>query len=235
MDDSLQIRIRFFRDLPAHVEKPIQNDACIVPKHLWTRWINEQITEVLLLKINLNETSHIFTVDSSHNQPRNIIYIPDHYSTEFDIELIYDAELLDCLPPIATQITLQILESDFAGIDIASAASEYLSKCNILKRHTILQIPFPELGDLVLDVFVADTAPQEFVLLRGEVPLEIANSEQAPFPEPVHFPQLTPTPMSTPTLSPAIIDSFDNVLPEIHTPEISGFKAFCGKGYRLGS
>ncbi len=202
---------------------------------MWTRWINDQTTEVLLLKIHQNESSHVFTVDSSHNKLRNVVYIPDHYSTEFDIDSMYDAELLDILPPIATQITLQILESDFAGIDIASAASEYLSKCNVLKRHSILQIPFPELGDLVLDVFVADTAPEEIVLLRGEVPLEIASSEQEPLPEPAYFPQPTPTPMSTPILSPAIIDSFDTILPEIYVPEISGFKAFCGKGHRLGS
>jgi hypothetical protein len=174
----------------------------------------------------MNETSHVFTVDSSHNQPRNVVYIPDHYSTELDIDLLYEAELLEELPPVATQITLQILESDFAGIDIATAASEYLSKCNVLKRHSILQIPFPELGDLVIDVFVADTAPEEFVLLRGEVPLEIANSE--PVAEPAQM-----IPFRQPT--PAEPLDFDAILPETHVPKPSGFNAFCGTGHRLGS
>lgn len=199
--------------------------------HLWTRWVNEQTTEVLLLKINQGNTNHVFTVDSCHSLPRSIVYIPDRYSTEFDIANTYDAELLESLPPIATQITLQLLESDFEGIDIASATSEYLSKCNVLKRHAILQVPFPDLGDLVLDILVVDTAPEEIVLLRGEVPLEIVNSE--PLPEVA--PTLT-TPTTTPTIIPtqetSDFDSFDDILPIRQT---CGFQPFSGKGYRLGS
>jgi hypothetical protein len=161
-------------------------------------------------------------VDSSHCLPVNVIYIPDHYETEFDRAETYTAELLQEMPPIATQITLQLLESDFGDIDIASAASEYLSKCHILKNHSILPIPFPELGDLILDVFVADTKPEDFVLLRGEVPLEISGHE-----EPV--PERPPTPIP--------VTDFSQILSDEMFPGMStgGFKPFCGKGNRLGS
>jgi hypothetical protein len=230
MAESLSIRVRFFKDLPLYVEKPVQMDSCIVPEHLWMRWINNQSTEVLLLKVQVNETKHIFTVDSSHNLPRNVIYIADHYATEFDRETIYQAELLEEMPPIATQITLQLLESDFGDIDIASAASEYLSKCNVLKNHSILQIPFPDLGDLVLDVFVADTKPEDFVLLRGEVPLEIASGH--------HHEELVPQ-LQRP-LTPVPITDFSQIIGDEMFPGMSGgssssFTPFCGKGNRLGS
>ncbi len=206
-------------------------DSCVVPEDLWMRWINNQTTEVLLLKIQVNETKHIFTVDSSHNLPINVIYIADHYATEFDRETIYQSELLEEMPPIATQITLQLLESDFGDIDIASAASEYLSKCNVLKNHSILQIPFPDLGNLVLDVFVADTKPEDFVLLRGEVPLEIASGHHEEHEEPV--PQLQRP------LTPVPITDFSQIIGDEMFPGMGGsnssFKPFCGKGNRLGS
>lgn len=228
MAQSLSIRVRFFKDLPLYVEKPTQIDSCVVPENLWLKWVEAQTTEVLLLSVQVNTTKHIFTVDSSHALPINVIYIPDHYETDFDRAESYKAELLQEMPPIATQITLQLLESDFGDIDIASAASEYLSKCHILKNHSILPIPFPELGDLVLDVFVADTKPEDFVLLRGEVPLEIAGYEQAE-PTQVEPPQRPPTPIPVTDFSQIISDE---MFPNMTT---SGFKPFCGKGNRLGS
>ncbi len=212
--------------MPLNVEKPVQMDSCVVPEHLWMRWIERQTTEVLLLKVQVNETKHIFTVDSSHSLPRNVIFIPDHYVSEFDRETIYSAELLEEMPPIATQITLQLLESDFGDIDIASAASEYLSKCNVLKNHSILQIPFPDLDDLVLDVFVADTKPEDFVLLRGEVPLEIVGHQQE---EPEQN-QRPPTPVPITDFSQII---GDEMFPAMGSS--SSFTPFCGKGNRLGS
>lgn len=214
--------------MPLNVERPLQMDSCIVPKHLWVKWINEQTTEVLLLRVQVNNTIHIFTVDSSHNLPRNIIYIADHYASEFDNETIYEAELLEEMPPIATQITLQLLESDFGDIDIASAASEYLSKCNVLKNHSILQIPFPDLGDMVLDIFVADTKPEDFVLLRGEVPLEIDSGQSQEEPHAQNQRPSTPIP----------ITDFSQIIGDEMFPGMGGgssFTPFCGKGNRLGS
>ena len=205
------------------------------PQRIWERWVQDQTTEVLLVEISQGDTKHVFYVDSPHSGGRDILQIPQRFNSDFNSLEYVEVNLLQEMPPIATRSVLEPLESEWGSLDISSAVSEHLSNWHTLRANTILSVPFEELGGYKLDILVKEVEPSEVVLLRGEVPLELAGSEPSVQPSESLAPIRSLTPV--PTL-PAIPSSLeDHSMLPITTPQLEpmGFVPFGGKGYRLGS
>ena len=152
-----------------------EHDACSVHSSLWNRWISSQTIETLLVEVIQGEQRFVLTVDSPHTGETDTIYVPSRVFTGL-IGTQVEVNLLTELPPIATNIVLQPLDTELYHCDIAGAVSEFLSHWNVLQKHTTLSVPCPELGGYCVDVFVQETEPADCVLLRGEVPLNLAES-----------------------------------------------------------
>jgi len=125
------------------------------------------------------------------------------------------------LPPVATKLTLQPLDSELYHCDIAKSVSEYLSNWHVLSEGTTLTVPCEELGGFLVDIYVQKAEPASTVLLRGEVPMELA--------EPLETVVEWQKPSVTQT--PSIQEDFDQILP---TTNKSAFVPFSGRGNKLG-
>lgn len=186
------------------------------------------------MEIKQENTKHILVVESHHDFSMGTIYIPPRYLNDFRVTDLAEVRILKEIPPIATKIKLSILEDEFQGFDIASATSEYLSHWNILSKGMILSVPCAELAGYPVDILVVDVEPQNTVLLRGEVTLELEQHETP-------APSAPPTPVAhMPIQSSEDTDDFASLLP-MNIPQNnnakipSKFVAFGGKGNRLGS
>jgi len=202
-------------------------DQCLVPHHLWRGWIEEQEQDsVLLVKITQMERTTILCVGGFTKESDSIVFLPRRCFLEFDTALPTDVEVVKTMPPLATKITLQPLDNELYHCDIASAVSKHLSEWQVLTVGTTLTVPCEELGGYKVDIFVRSIEPENIVLLRGEVPLELAESLET-------VPEWTaPTlPIDRP-ISPQNEAVFD---PHIEQPVNQKFIPFSGTGYRLGN
>jgi hypothetical protein len=229
-----------------------EKDICVVHRSLWESWVHQQTTEVLLASIKQDETETILCVDTYHTHSPDIIYLPRRVMGTMNLNTFVEINVVQTLPPIATKIELQPIDSAIYHTDIPSAVSAYLSHWNVLSEHTMLSVPIPELGDYVVEIFVKKTEPEKTVLLRGEVPFEIVES---PFTIPefqtdaiVHSPQIQPQRPSTPVpedisqFLPSYSQSNQNLQniqtqsaqTQAQTQVQTTFTPFSGTGYRLG-
>jgi len=80
------------------------------------------------------------------------------------------------------------------------------------------------LGGFPVELFVKEVEPADIVLLRNEVPLELAE----PLESVVEWASQEPLSM------PSSIDSSDTECAPFPEEPISGFVPFSGKGHRLG-
>ena len=210
-----------------------QKDNCHVPRHIWERWIERQRTEVLLVEILQRDVRHVLCVDGYHEQERDRIYISQRYMGDIDQDEYVEVRILDELPPLATRITLEPLDADSYGFDIAAAVSQHLSHWQVLKAGTILTVPAMEIEGYTMDIYVKATEPAEIVLLRGEVPLDLVPLEE---PQQVQQQQLQrpPTPVAA---GPESFEDFGDMLGGAHVSvrPPQRFTAFSGQGRRLGS
>jgi hypothetical protein len=203
-----------------------ENDCCVIPRHLWSQWTREQTDDVMLVKVTYNEKDVLLHV-YSHSDERNTIYIPRWcFGNEFPMNVTMERVIE--MPPIATKIILQPLDSEIYHCDIATAVSEHLSNWHVLSEGTTLTVPCAELGGFLVDIFVRSIEPAPTVLLRGEVPLELGEPLETvaewnlPPPLPPQRPD-TPRPESPSMFS------------EPLAPNKKGFIAFSGAGNRLGN
>ena len=229
------MRVASFATFPGTEEPPVEKDNCLVPLSIWRQWIEQQSTEVLLVTIQQNDIRLVLCVEGHHSEETDVLYIPGRYLHDFEDELHVEVSVLEELPPIATKIVLEPLDQEFGDIDVAAAVSQHLSHWNILKKHTVLSVPCDELAGYPLEVFVKDVEPTELVLLRGEVPLELAENhqpQQSPFfpVQPMNDRQLT----SIDEHAEVEDGDYDFLLPVAATPS-GKFRPFSGTGYRLGS
>lgn len=202
-------------------------DACALPQHLWSRWVEHQSTEVLLVEVSQLNQKFTLHVASHHDQNRDGIFLPPRVLAALDASEYVEVNVLQEMPPLATKIVLQPLDEDVAEcVDVSHVVSEYLSKWHTLKQGTILSIECEEVGGLMLDIIVKEVEPAEIVLLRGEVPLEI-DTGRPPTPVPAPIPVLSPAPVTNVKEE----EDFSVALPQ---PVANGFAPFSGKGYRLG-
>lgn len=221
------------RPLVALLNEDAEKDGCFVPQHLWKRWIDAQETEVLLVEIHQGDVRFVLCVEGPHQESGSEIYIPHRYIHDLVFEERVNVHVLDEMPPKATEIVLQPLDSGFCGVDIASAASQLLSNWNVLSAGTILSIPCEELGGFHIDVLVKQLQPASTVLLRGEVPLVVENPVEAE--ENVIVPQSI--------IKQTIVEleddndddgDFASMVPISLPLGSKQTVAFSGKGYRLG-
>ena len=217
-----------------------QKDNCHVPRHIWERWIDRQQTEVLLVEILQRDVRHVLCVDGYHEQERDHIYISQRYMSDLDQGEYVEVRVLKELPSLATKITLEPLDADSYGFDIAAAVSIHLSNWHVLKAGTILTVAATEIEEYTMDIYVKATEPEEFVLLRGEVPLELVPLDE-PLPQQQQI-QRPPTPIPA---GPESFEDFGDMLGGAHnvpvrpaqgfTVNAGGFTPFSGQGRRLGS
>jgi hypothetical protein len=208
-------------------EELAATDGCALPQHLWSRWTEQQTTEVLLVEVIQLGEPFVLHVASHHNENRDGIFLPPRILAAMNSNEYVEVKVLSEMPPLATKIVLQPLDEDIAGcVDVSEVVSEQLSKWHTLKQGTILSIECKNVGGLILDILVKTTEPAECVLLRGEVPLEIESMEPPPQPQIPLLPQLQPAPLTEPMVE----EDFSIPLPTVTT----GFVPFSGKGYRLG-
>jgi hypothetical protein len=220
-----------------------ERDGCVVSRALWTKWTRNQTAEVLLIELKQRHVKHILVVEGHHSQDVNNIYLPQRCMMDFDAEEYIIVKVLTEMPPLATKITLQPLDNELYHCDIATAVSEHLSKWSVLTKNVTLTVPLKELGGYLVDIFVKDIEPAETVLLRGEVPLELAESIEtipewtAPAPQQERPP--TPRPEEPPVLSaggnlmiPMPTQELANSRPE-KCQRNGAFVPFSGVGHRL--
>jgi hypothetical protein len=216
-------------------------DHCSVHQDLWSRWITNQTTETLLVEVIQDEQRYVLTVDCPHDEEPNVIYLPSSIYISLTSQEVTVNRLTED-PPIATNIVLQPLDTELYHCDIATAVSDYLSHWNVLQKHTTLSVPCPELGGYPVDVFVQTTEPADCVLLRGEVPLNLAESlltvpewiPPTPTPPPTERPP-TPIPNEPEAFLP--IPWGGAVQQQQSRPPTRGkpaFVPFSGTGHRLG-
>lgn len=151
-----------------------EHDNCIVPKRFWKTWVDQQTAEVLLVEVRQGDTRVIVCVEAPQDVSSEHIYIPQRYFPEFEENAVSLVTVVKTMPPLATKIELQLVDSELYHNDIAGAASKVLSNWNILKVGTVLTVPCEEMGGYYVEVIVKSCEPADIVLLRGEVPLDIA-------------------------------------------------------------
>jgi len=200
-------------------ESEPDNGGCVIPSNLWSQWSTE-ITDLMLVKIKYDETEHILHVQSFHKNGDDTIYIPSWCFSQ-GVQSEVTMERVEEMPPVATKITLQPLDTEVYHCDISSTVSEYLSNWQVLSVGTTLTVPCPELGGFLVDFYVKSIEPAPTVLLRGEVPLEL----DEPIETVAEWVKKTGPPPQPP---------IQDTLPMIE-PSVSKtvFVPFSGKGYSL--
>lgn len=219
-----------------------EKDACVVSRHIWQQWVQNQTAEVLLVEVKQRDQRHVLCVESYHTGRRDLIYVPSSLAIEFDMDEYVEVTLLEEMPPVATKIVLEPLEADSYSFDIAGATSEVLSHWNVLKAGTTLTVPSLEIEGYTMMIHVARTEPADFVLLRGEVPMELVELEQPLQRPPTPIPPLLPILQGTGQEDQEDfndindINDFGALVPQQQQQQKSkGFVAFSGQGQRLGS
>jgi hypothetical protein len=212
---------------------PRENDACVLPREDWERWTNRQTTEVLLVRVKQGPVENVFVADRYHTEDESSVYLPNRWIHDYDPFEECAVEVLNKMPPIATKISLEPLDSEAAaGFDVAASVSAYLSHWTVLKVGTILTVPCQEIEDYTIDVLVKALEPEPLVLLRGEVPLDLTLVQQEP-----SIPQNTLVPIQTSSNLESKEEEEDFDAPMVCPVAVSAAVpgAFQGKGYRLGS
>jgi hypothetical protein len=213
-------------------------DQCLVPHHLWRGWIEDQGSEdVLLVKITQGERTSILCVGGFTKESDSIVFLPRRCFLEFDTTIPTSIEVVKVMPPSATKITLQPLDNELYHCDIATAVSKVLSEWQVLTVGTTLTVPCEELGGYMVDIFVRAIEPENIVLLRGDVPLELAEpletvpewtpQQSAQIPNETVHPNSPQEPFSEEGFS------FLPNMPQEQNKQ--KFTPFSGTGYRLGN
>lgn len=218
------------------------HDKCSIHSEHWGTWIANQTVETLLVEVCQGDQRFVLTVDSPHHGEPDTIYIPSRIFTGLTSQTVTVRQLTE-LPPIATNIVLQPLDTELYHCDIATAVSDYLSHWNVLQKHTTLTVPCMELGGYPVDVFVQEIEPADCVLLRGEVPLNLAEPlltipewvQPPPEPTPVARPP-TPIPDEPEAFLPIPWGGAHQhpVPPQPRGRGKPSFVPFSGTGHRLG-
>jgi len=204
-----------------------ERDQCIVPQHLWRTWIEEQESDkVLLIEVTQGEHTKTLCVGGSTTESNTTVFLPKRCFQEFSISEPVSVKVQKTMPPLATKLVLQPLDNVLYHCNIVDTVSKYLSEWQVLTKWTILSIPCEELGGFPVELFVKEVEPADIVLLRNEVPLELAE----PLESVVEWASPTQEPLSIPSS----IDSSTTSYAPFPEEPASGFIPFSGKGHRLG-
>jgi hypothetical protein len=219
----------------AHLEESAsyyeECDQCIVPQHLWRTWIEDQEDgSVLLVELTQGDHTKTLCVGGSTTESNTTVFLPKRCFQEFSISEPVSVKVQKTMPPLATKLVLQPLDNVLYHCNIVDTVSKYLSEWQVLTKWTILSIPCEELGGFPVELFVKEVEPADIVLLRNEVPLELA--------EPLESVVEWALPTQEPLSEPSSIDSSSTLCPPFleEEPEPqTGFIPFSGTGHRLGN
>ena len=204
-----------------------QNDLCYLPRNEWMRLMHLDCPDILLVEVIQGDVRRVFTVGEAHDE-EDAIYIPYNCIGAFSEGEVVNVLRYITMPPVATQITIQPLETELYQCDIVAAVSKVLANMNVLHIDTTLKVPCEELGDYIVEVFIKDCQPEKIVLLRGECPLEIAQVEDSLAPSGLD-------PLAAPSV-PSASSTFNEIMEIPETkPLKNGFVPFSGVGRKLGS
>lgn len=227
------------------VPRDEQHDQIWLPKAMWHRLMHLDCPDVILLRVTQEieeKVIRVLTMGQSHDLEQDTCYVPYWCIGAFVEGEECDVERHLSIPPEATKIVVQPLDSELYHCDISTAVSSVLQHWNVLERHTTLTVPCEELGGYLVDVFIKDFEPEGArVLLRGEVPLDLAEpivelpgavsgSESKRPDSPWAEPAFT-QPVFTHSTS--VASQFDFGEEEESTYEKKAFQPFGGKGHSL--
>lgn len=195
--------------------------TALVNRSLWQKSVRDETSNRGFLRIIHPHGLHDLIVPIGDPvDADNTIYLPlwllDSSGLQGEGEEV-NVTILDqeAFPP-ATQLVFKVIDSAFYSSDVKDELEKALTQIGVIRRHTTLQIPVTALGGFLVDIFVANTEPAEYVLCDGEVAVE--------FEEPVDQVEAvrpgTPIPPEVEAMIP---------LP------ITGFVPFSGSGNTLGS
>lgn len=176
------------------------SDRCLLPDSVWQSMLEEDHSDIdgMYLVRFTDETSGnsvTLSVGGGHDDEDTMVFVPQwvflHIESEKDVRF----EFLTELPPNATMITIKPLDNALYCVDIAEDVGAVLSNWNVIHKGTILSIPLSVLGGYVVEVFIEKVEPEDCVLLRGNVPLELTESVET---VPEFQPQTTTARPATP-------------------------------------
>lgn len=206
-------------------------------QELWSKWMQENHGDTrVFLRIFHPDGDGSFIVALGNpvtGITENRIFMPQWMLASnrldgFGETVTIEAFESDSLPK-ATRIVLRPIDSSLFDADFMPVLEAAFSRMGVLQQGRQIQVPIAELG-ITVDLFVEKTEPSAEVYLDGDdIPLEF---EQAmDYRPPIALP-LAPRP-DTP-----IPDETMSLIPDDEMPmfahEPLGFKAFQGRGNRLG-
>ena len=217
-------------------------DRCLLPEYLWNRMLeddHDDIDGMYLIRLTHADSGNTITlsVGGGHNDDNTMIFVPSWVFLHMPTATPVSYEFLTDLPPKATSIKIKPLDNALYCVDIAEDVSNALSDWHVIQKVTIFEVSLTALGGYPVEVFVEHVEPQDTVLLRGEVPLELAESvETVPEfqPQPIRPP--TPIPQDAPIFqpTPSLNDFMGPMVPFLPPPsKKQKFTPFQGQGRRL--
>jgi hypothetical protein len=210
-------------------------DGIIVPVSLWTKWINS-CSCTMIVRLS-QENSQICTVGGYHNDDDTSIYAPAwmfyllQSGKEVKLQELWIENTDEEFLALATKIYLKPLDNEIYHADIEEEISEYLGNFQCLQKGSTLIVPIKKLGGYKVDIFVEKCEPDNEVIVRGEVALELIEPLET-------IPEWSKS-------SPPIPDDSHTWIPKTREPReddsesmlpISSdkkFVAFSGKGYTM--
>jgi hypothetical protein len=212
----------------------VERDGCYVHQTIWKKWIDAQTTETLFVEVKEttpSEQKHILYVAGYHRDEEEILYVPKRCCGDGTVKV----RMLHTEPPKATKLVLQPLDPELYDCPLQEALSQELSNWHCLQKHTTITFACEQLGGLLVDVFVKDMEPDsDVVLLRGEVPLDLAEQIVGPQTQQQHQPSASSVAVQVPSFNPVATEDnfFDSVLPTQPQETKKGFIPFGGTGHR---
>ena len=210
-------------------------DCILIPKTLWEEWI--QICEkTMIVRINQEDKHLVCTVGGYHEEGNALIcpswmFYTLNPSKEVNIEKLFDIDNDEEPLPLATKIYLRPLDNELYHANIEEEISIYLSNFQTLQQGSTIVVPISSLGGFAVDIFVEKCEPQEEVLLRGDVPLELVESLENVME---WFPTVAEPAIRPGTPIPSMVEDFSTFMEDYKEPEKKGFVAFSGNGNKLG-
>jgi len=153
-------------------------DSILVRKSDWERWI-QTCTNTMVVRLRQGETTQVCVVGGYHEDDAERVYAPSWIfyrlksGEEVEIEQLWDTESSEDVLPIATKIHLRPLDNELYHADIEGEISKHLANFQSLQKGSTIVVPLESLGGYEVDIFVEECEPENEVLLRGDVALEL--------------------------------------------------------------
>lgn len=153
-------------------------DSILVRKSDWERWI-QTCTNTMVVRLRQEDVTQICVVGGYHEDDAERVYAPSWVfyrlksGEEVEIDELWDTESSEDVLPIATKIHLRPLDNELYHADIEGEISKHLANFQSLQKGSTIVVPLESLGGYEVDIFVEECEPENEVLLRGDVALEL--------------------------------------------------------------